>query len=348
MNPVEKGDRSMTERSNGRRRPTIREVARLAGVSHQTVSRYLRSREGLRPDTLERIDAAVRELDYRPNLLARSMRTKQTGRIAVLMPNMAGSHPAPMISGAAGAAHEAGFTVEVVAPEGGAEERTARLLELAYSGQVEGILALAPILPSVQERLPDDAAIVVSADFDDRMRGLGELSDAAPVYELVEGLAALGHRRLYHVAGDQEFASARARRVAYLDAVERLGLESVGVHDGDYSAEHGVEAMRELPAGRLPTAVVAASDGIAAGVVRGAKNRGLEVPRDLSVTGWDDLEVARYRPPSLTTVHVDLQGLGRRARARLVKALSGIEPAPPSRPLNQVIWRESTAVARPF
>ncbi|WP_051815880.1 LacI family DNA-binding transcriptional regulator, partial [Glycomyces tenuis] len=242
----------MTERSNGRRRPTIREVARLAGVSHQTVSRYLRSREGLKPGTLERIDAAVRELDYRPNLLARSMRTKRTGRLAVLMPNMV-NNPAPMLHGAAGAAHEAGFTVEVVAPEGGAEERTARLLELADSGHVEGILALAPILPSVEERIDGDAAIVVSADFDDRMRSLGELSDAAPVYELVEGLAVLGHRRLFHVAGNLEFASARARRAAYLDAVERFGLESVGVHDGDYSAEHGVEAMRSLPAGRLPT-----------------------------------------------------------------------------------------------
>lgn len=337
----------MTERSTGRRRPTIREVARLAGVSHQTVSRYLRSREGLKPATLERIDAAVRELDYRPNLLARSMRTKHTGRIAVLMPNLVHSHPAKLISGAAVAAHEAGFTVEVVAIEGGAEERSARLLELAYSGQVEGILALAPILPSVEADLPADAAVVVSADFDDRMRGLGELSDAAPVYEIVEGLAALGHKRLYHVAGHPEFASARARRAAYLDAVERFGLESVGVFDGDYSAESGVEAMRALPAGRLPTAVVAASDGIAAGVIRGAKNRGLEVPRDLSVTGWDDLEVARYLPPSLTTVHIDLAGLGRRAMIRLVKALSGIELDPPELPLNQVIWRESTAVARP-
>ncbi|WP_035701242.1 substrate-binding domain-containing protein, partial [Glycomyces tenuis] len=90
------------------------------------------------------------------------------------------------------------------------------------------------------------------------------------------------------------------------------------------------------------------SDGIAAGVLRGARNRGLEVPRDLSVTGWDDLEIARYIPPSLTTVHVDLQGLGRRAMIRLVEALSGVELAPPSRPLNEVIWRESTAVARTF
>ncbi|GAA2272855.1 LacI family DNA-binding transcriptional regulator [Glycomyces scopariae] len=335
----------MTEGPSVRRRPTIREVAHLAGVSHQTVSRYLRSREGLKPGTLERIDAAVRELDYRPNLLARSMRTKRTGRIAVLMPNMV-NNPAPMLRGAAGAAHEAGFTVEVTAPEGGAEERTARLLELADSGRVEGILALAPILPAAADRLHGDATVVVSADFDDKMRGLGELSEAAPVYELVQGLAELGHRRLFHVAGDLEFASARARKAAYLDAVERLGLESVGVFAGGYRAETGVEAMRSLTAGRLPTAVIAASDGIAAGVVRGARDRGLEVPRDLSVTGWDDLEIGRFMPPSLTTVHVDLEGLGRRAMIRLVKALSGVELAPSPRPLNQVIWRESTAVAR--
>jgi DNA-binding LacI/PurR family transcriptional regulator len=335
----------MRERSTPDRRPTIKEVAHEAGVSHQTVSRYLRSRQGLKPATLARLDAAVRALDYRPNLVARSMRTRRTGRLALVMPTMAYS-PARMLAGAAAAAHEAGFAVEVVSLEGGAEARAERMLELADSGQVEGILALAPIKPAIEGRLPERAAIVVSADFDDAMRGIGELTDASPVNEMMEHLAGLGHRRFYHVAGDSQFASARARRATYLEAVERLGLDSVGVFDGDWSGDSGAAAMRTLQTGHLPTAVIAANDVVAAGVIRGAKDRGLEVPGDLSVTGWDNLEACRYLPPSLTTVHVDLEGLGRNAMLRLVKAINGLELEPSRQPLNEVIWRESVAAPR--
>ncbi|WP_197972319.1 MULTISPECIES: substrate-binding domain-containing protein [Streptomyces] len=193
----------------------------------------------------------MRELDYRPNLVARSMRTRRTGRLAVVMPPMTFS-PSRMLAGAAAAAHEAGYAVEVVSLQGGAEARTERVLELADSEQVEGILALVPFRPEIEERLPTGAAVVVSADFDDSMRGIGELTDASPVAELIEHLAGLGHRRFLHVAGDQQFASARARKDAYLRAVERLGLESVGVADGDWSGESGVTAIHELDAGRPP------------------------------------------------------------------------------------------------
>ncbi|MBC9728766.1 LacI family DNA-binding transcriptional regulator [Streptomyces sp. TRM68367] len=327
----------------------MKEVARLAGVSHQTVSRYLRSRDGLKPATLARIDAAVRELGYRPNLVARSMRTRRTGRLAVVIPAMTFS-PYRMLVGAAATAHEAGYAVEVVSLEGGAGARTERVLELADSGQVEGILALAPIRPEVEKRLPTGAAVVVSADFDDSMRGIGELTDALPVAELIEQLAGLGHRRFLHVAGDQQFASARARKDAYLRAIERLGLESVGVADGDWSGESGAAAIRALDAGRLPTAVIAANDLVAAGVIRGARDRGLDVPGDLSVTGWDNSDICRYLPPSLTTVHIDLEGLGRNAMVRLVEAISGRAPEPSRSPTHTVIWRESVApppAARP-
>jgi transcriptional regulator with XRE-family HTH domain len=117
----------MTDRPTGSRRPTIKEVARLAGVSHQTVSRYLRSRNGLKPATLARIDAAVRELNYRPNLVARSMRTRRTGRLAVLLPTMF-YNPARMLYGATEAAHEAGFTVEAISVVGDTAARTERML----------------------------------------------------------------------------------------------------------------------------------------------------------------------------------------------------------------------------
>ncbi|WP_338899631.1 LacI family DNA-binding transcriptional regulator [Streptomyces sp. TG1A-60] len=317
-------------------------MARLAGVSPQTVSRYLRFNGGLKPATLERVEKAIRELDYRPNLVARSMRTRKTGRLAILMPAMA-FNPSRMLAGASATAQSAGYFVDAVSAGGGVGARSERLLELADSGQYEGILSLAPVLPTVQSRLHQRTTVVISADFDDEMRGIGELADGTPVVRMIERLAALGHSRFLHVAGDAQFASARARRQSYLDTVERLGLESVGIFDGDWSGDSGIEAIRSLPSRSRPTAVIAANDLVAAGVVRGARERGWEVPGDVSVTGWDNVGVGQFMTPSLTTVDVDLERLGSKAMAKLIAGLLDTAPAAKEETLFRIIWRESTA-----
>lgn len=334
----------MTDGDAPAKRPTIMEVARLAGVSHQTVSRYLRFNGGLKPATRDRVDAAIKELRYRPNLVARSMRTKRSGRVAILMPAVSFS-PARMLAGATEAAQAAGFVVEVVSIGGGAEARSERLLELAESSQLEGILSLAPILPSTEEAIPDTSAVVISADFDDEMRGIGELADASPVFTMIEHLAQLGHRRFLHVAGAQSFASARGRKQTYLKTIERLGLESIGVVDGDWSGESGMAAIHELGTRRRPTAVIAANDLVASGVVRGAVQRGWSVPEDLSVTGWDNDPVGMFLAPSLTTVDIDLERLGRDAMTRLIAAIRGTSAETSAESLHTVIWRESTGPA---
>ncbi|MDA2804050.1 LacI family DNA-binding transcriptional regulator [Nocardiopsis suaedae] len=328
------------------RRPTMKEVARAAGVSHQTVSRYLRFEgAGLKEATRERVAAAVEELGYRPDPIARSMRTRRTGRLAVLLPGVGASGPGRTLVGAVAAARAAGYAAEVLSVGGGARERAERLAELAGSGQVEGVLSLAPTALGAAPPPPGEAAVVVSADYDDRMRGIGAPADGAPVADLVAGLAAGGHRRFLHVAGDQGFASARGRRRAYLEIVERLGLESHGVADGDWSAESGRAAVRDLPEGSGVTAVIAGNDVVAAGAVRGALERGWSVPGDISVTGWDDDPVAAYLSPALTTVAVDLERVGARAMERLIAAVHGREAEEPCEPLTRVVWRESTGPA---
>ncbi|MBR8745009.1 LacI family DNA-binding transcriptional regulator [Nocardiopsis sp. MG754419] len=325
-----------------RRRPTIMDVARLAGVSHQTVSRFLRDEgKGLKESNRERIDAAMRELDYRPNLVARSMRTRRTGRLAIVLPSLRTLGPARMLIGAVETAHAEGFVVEVVSLGGGARARTERMSELADAGQVEGILSLSPL--DLDGAGPmNNAAVVVSADYDDEMRGIGELADASPVVELIERLADQGHRRFLHVTGDLGFASARGRRKTYEDTIAKLGLESFGVIEGTWSAEAGSAAIRALPEDSGVTAIIAGSDVIAAGVCRGAKERGWRVPEDLSVTGWDDNPVGAHLSPSLTTVDVDLVLLGENAMRRLVAAVRDTTPQLTERPLNRIIWREST------
>jgi hypothetical protein len=163
-----------------RKRATIYEVAERAGVSHQTVSRYLRQNGGLKPATVARVQAAVEELNYRPNLAARSMRTRRTGRIAILLPTATQWAPLRLLNAASGAAHEAGYTVELVSLEGGALDRAARAQELADSGEFEGILALASLgdQPTSQPSTSlSGTPVVITADYDDEMHGLGALAD---------------------------------------------------------------------------------------------------------------------------------------------------------------------------
>lgn len=323
------------------KRPTILEVARVAGVSHQTVSRFLRFHgEGLKPSTRERVSAAIDELGYRPNLVARSMRTRRTGRLAVLLPTVA-FNPARMLSGATDVAHDAGFSVDVMSYDGGAASRADRLLDLVEWGQVEGVLSFAPVDADVVERLPPGTAVTVAAELDDQMRGIGELADGSAIVTIIERLAELGHRRFLHVAGAPNFASARSRRGAYLETIERLALDSLGVHDGDWSGESGVAAVEALPDDAPPLAVIAANDLVAAGVISAASRRGWRIPQDISVTGWDDTALAPFLLPPLTSVEVDLERIGRNAMAGLIATIRGAHAEVDTRPVSRVVWRDS-------
>ncbi|MEU6715658.1 LacI family DNA-binding transcriptional regulator [Nonomuraea sp. NPDC046802] len=320
-------------------RVTIHEVARRAGVSHQTVSRYFRHNEGLKPETRKKIDLVVQELNYRPNLVARSMRTRRTNRLAITLPASTYLWPARLLGAASAAAHAEGFQLEVVSVEGDPGARAERILELAGSGHVEGILSLTPLeIDPATSPVP----VVVTGDYDDNLRGVNELADASPVREIVEYLASLGHEVFLHIAGAQSFASARNRKRVYEQTIERCGLTSYGVVIGDWSPRSGYDAVRGLPEESGVTAVVAANDHVAMGAVRGAISRGWRVPDDVSVFGWDDEELGRFATPSLSTVAVDREVQGREAVAKLIAEVRG-EPAPrPSpRSINRVIVRET-------
>lgn len=327
------------------RRSTIHQVARLAGVSHQTVSRYLRQDGGMKPETRKKIDSAVQALDYRPNLLARSMRTRRTNRLAVVLPS-AHNFPHRLLHAAITTAHGAGYQLEIVSIEGGPKERAERVDELADSGQVEGILSLASL--NAPRANGGQVPLVVTGDYDDEMHGLGELADGSAVSEIIEYLAALGHRTFLHVAGPATFASARSRKAVYLGTIARLGLRSYGVTDSGWLPQGGYDAIVSLPSNCGVTAVIAANDALAMGAIRGALSRGWQVPRDLSVFGWDDDEIARFATPSMSTVAVDRETQGREAMLRLVAAVRG-EPAPqtPARTINTIVVRESTGPPAP-
>jgi DNA-binding LacI/PurR family transcriptional regulator len=188
--------------------------------------------------------------------------------------------------------------------------------------------------------------VVVLGEYDDNLRSRGRLADGRPVEQILRHLADQGHRRFLHVAGSQEWASARNRRAVYVEAIERLGLESYGVVDGDWSMRSGYEAARDLPADSGVTAVLAAHDYVAMGVIRGFQDRGVRVPGEVSVFGWDNEEFTRYFSPSISTVHIDKEAVGRQSMLSLLALLRG-EPAPVAEvtDLFRVIPRESSGPA---
>ncbi|WP_154792788.1 LacI family DNA-binding transcriptional regulator [Occultella kanbiaonis] len=333
----------MSESAPGTRRPTIREVARLAGVSHQTVSRFLHDDPRVGPQSQVRIRTAIDQLDYRPNLVARAMRGRKTGRLAFILPTGTAVSSLEVLAGATTVAHEAGYILDVVTLGGPVDERTWRVLELAESGLFEGIASLMP-LPESTRRRSDRTPIVISAEYDARMRSIGELAEAAPIVELIEKLAALGHQRFVHLAGNYDHTSARRRRDLYLATIERLGLHSYGVIDCDWHAEPAEQAMRDLPAGAA-TAVIAGNDVVAAGALRGAFARGWRVPEDVSITGWDNHTLGAILSPTITTVIMDHERLGGRAITRLLAALNDRPDPADDDPIGTVVWRESTGPA---
>lgn len=324
-----------------KRPATIHQVASLAGVSHTTVSRYLQDKDSLKPKTRVKVEFAIKTLDYRPNLVARSMRTRKTNRLAIVL--AAGPYfPGRLLRAAFEAAHKAGYQVEVVSIEGGPKARADRIDDLAESGQVEGILAISSI--GGKGRRSRRVPIVESDIYDDHLRGKGELANAAEVRAIIQHLSELGHRTFLHVAGAPTHASARNRRSVYLETIEEFGLDSFGVLGGDWSSQSGFDAITSLPDDSGVTAVVAANDGVALGVIRGALSRGWQVPRDLSVFGWDDEEFGRFATPSLSTVAIDREARGRYAIHHLLAEIQGDPlPEPPSRDINRLIFRESTA-----
>ena len=333
--------------------PTSRDVARLAGVSQATVSYALTGRGTIAAATRERVLRVAESIGYRPNLAARSMRTRRTGRLAVVT-GATLDNQLRLLTGAGEVAEAAGYVMETHTVDGTVQERTDRVRELAAGRQYEGVLTLVPVLPEVltdpgAAADEDTTPVVAEATFDDKMRTLGDLADAGTVAVFVERLVAAGFRHFLHVSGSEDFASARARRDVYLDAVARAAADpatsdvvSLGVIGGSWSGDVARRAMAELPADAPPLAVIAANDYLAAGVIRGAAECGWSVPRDVVVTGWDNFAMGALMMPSLTTVDVDFPEAGRTAMRTLVATMRG-EPRPgPGAPIHRIVWREST------
>jgi len=315
---------------NPPRAATIYDVARVAGVSHQTVSRYLRGYEGIRPHTRERVEQALGELGYRPNLTARSLKSGESHRIGALTHEISNVGPARIVEGASAAAREAGYVLDIVSLDTRNPHAIEESLALITQHNLAGVLALGVTDEMTREfeatafRVPAYVATESDGLTDDPRAALSRIGVPA----LIRHLADLGHRRFVHLAGPLEWSASRNRVRAYEDAIDALEVESVTILNGDWSARSGYQALATLDEIPDATAFVAANDQMALGAMLALKEAGLRVPQDVSVVGIDDIPEAAYFDPPLTTVRNDFDGQGRAAVRHLLALIENTEARP--------------------
>ena len=340
-------------------RVTIRELARLSGVSVGTVSRALNGYADVRPETRERIARLARELDYTPAAAARSLVTQRSHVIGVFLETGEGhpdlQHPFfhEVLGGLKQRVGAEGFDLLLFASERpGNGYGPHSFLKRARHHAVDGValIGLTPDDPEVR-RLVRAGLPCVGIDMD--LEGPGAetvMSDnEAGARTAVEHLVALGHRRIATITGMLESRPGRDRLRGYRAAVQAAGL---GYRDeyvtyGDCYAESGREcAARLLALPEPPTAIFAAADMMAIGAVRAVAEAGLRVPADVSIVGFDDIQLAGHLNPPLTTLRQDKLGLGAAAGEALVARINGDQDRPSlhSLPVDLVV-RGSTAPA---
>lgn len=313
------------------RRPTIADVARHAGVSKGAVSFALNGRAGVSEATRRRILEAADELGWSPNHRARALSTSRAfalGLVVARDPDLVGADPFfPMfIAGVEKvlAERDQALVLQVVTSPA-AEEAGYR--RLARDGRVDGVflvdlrradprIALLEQLrlPAVTLNRPDVPTTFPAVTLDDR----------PGIAAAVAHLAGLGHNAIAHVSGPEPFLHAIARREAYTDAMAAAGL-AARIEPGDFTAAGGRAATHRLLSGPdRPTAIVYANDVMALSAIAVAAELGVRIPADLSITGFDDTDLAGYAHPALTTVRADARGWGEVAARTLLESIESI------------------------
>ncbi|SDZ03901.1 transcriptional regulator, LacI family [Geodermatophilus africanus] len=314
------------------------DVAARAGVSHQTVSRVINGHPNVAPQTRERVERAIRELGYRPNTAARALVTGSTRTIGFVTVNINQYGPAQTLVGLERAARAAGYSLSVTVLDEATADAMRDAVDRFVAQSVDAVLALATYDDAVEAlhlvHTPLPLVTVQSG---------GALEEPAVGVDQVAGarlatrhLLDLGHRTVHHVTGPADSQEARDRVEGW-----RAELAAAGAHvpvclHGDWTPSSGYAAGRRLAerrrAGEEITAVFLANDQMALGLLAALHEEGLEVPRDISVVGFDDLPEAPYLTPPLTTVRQDFAELGHRAVELVLARLAGrdlhLQPVP--------------------
>jgi DNA-binding LacI/PurR family transcriptional regulator len=327
------------------------DVAVRAGVSHQTVSRVVNGHHSVAPETRERVQRAIAELGYRPNLAARALVTGSTRTIGLVTVKINQYGPAQTMLGLENAARAAGYSLSVSILDDATAEAMRDAVDRFVAQSVDAVVALstyddaAEALSSIDAPVPL-VAVQVSGSEDWPAVGVDQETGARLA---TRHLLELGHRTVCHVAGPADSQEARGRMDGWRSELVAVGAPVPEILRGDWTPSSGYAAGRKLAvrvrAGEDVTAVFLANDQMALGLLAALHEEGLAVPSDVSVVGFDDLPEAPYFTPPLTTVRQDFAELGRRGVQLVLARLAGddLHPDPVPAPL---VVRASTGPAR--
>ncbi len=325
-------------------RPLMVDVARLAGVSHQTVSRVLNDHPNVSPKTRAGVMAAIRDLGYRPNAAARTLVTGRTNTLGVISFDTTLFGPASMLYGIERAAHPA-YSVAICSLPGFDRRSLLEAVDRFIGQAVEGIIVIAPETTAVAALGGLATAIPLVAV------GCGTnvplpsvtIDNVGGAAQATRHLLDLGHETVHHVAGPDSWLDAQQRVEGWRSALQAAGAPEPDLLRGDWSARSGYEAGHRLARRPDVTAVLCANDPMALGLLRALTEGGRAVPDDVSVVGFDDVAEAAFFLPPLTTVRQDFGELGRRAVHLLLDRISGAEPGEVLPITPDLVVRASTA-----
>jgi DNA-binding LacI/PurR family transcriptional regulator len=331
------------------RPPSMADVAKQAGVSHQTVSRVLNDSPLVRPDTRTRVLAAIEQLGYRRNMAARTLATNRSARIGLISAHLVLYGPSMISAAVQDAGHRAGYDVSLVGlselSQESLHDAVERLLDQAVEALVIAVAHRDSLAATRELRLGIPVVVVQGVSAGQPMAaGIDQVAGARGA---TEHLLDLGHRHVAHVTGPMDWVEAEQRREGWRAAQVDRGLLPGPELTGDWSAESGYTAGLQIAEHPDVTAVFAANDAMALGVLKALHEKGRRVPADVSVIGFDDVPDAAYYWPALTTVKQDFASLGRRAVELTLRALDG-EVGPASELVRpEIVVRDSTGPAAP-
>lgn len=323
------------------------EVAAAAGVSQQTVSRVINDSAAVSAETAKKVRAAIDALEYRPNLAARALATGNTRIIGVLVSSTTLSGPSGTLLGIEQTARKGGYWVSMAGLQSKTADEVAGVISHFINQRVDGIIAVAQTRVAVDATLAAVGAmptvLVTSGQVPDGCFSV-DIDQTAGARQLMTILRGLGHTRIAHISGPMGDLHAEARIEGWRSSLPD-GAEEILV-EGDWSSGSGYRAaMSLLASGEMPTAVFAGNDRMAFGVLRSLNERGLTVPHDISVVGFDDIEGSDCSIPPLTTINQNHSALGTAAMELLLEAMAG-EPARSVKIPGQLVVRASTGVPR--
>jgi DNA-binding LacI/PurR family transcriptional regulator len=340
---------SSTLPSTSRPRPVVMaDVARLAGVSLQTVSRVINDSPHVRADTRDRVLDAMRKLDYSPNPVARALVTGRSRTLGVVSFDTTLYGPASTLLGIERAAHAAGYFVSIISLEALDRESVTSAVGRLRTQGVDGIVVIAPQDSAAHTllHLPSGVPIVAAeAGPGGEVPQVG-IDQAEGARLATQHLLELGHATVWHVSGPRDWLEAQDRERGWRSTFEAAGAAAPPVLVGDWSPASGYRLGRRLAATEGVTAVFVANDQMALGVLRALHEAGRSVPGEISVAGFDDIPEAAYFMPPLTTVKQDFNEMGRRSLHLLLEQLELGERTPARETVAaELIVRASTAAA---